>query len=63
MRDVLNRITAKVGTPEAPVAVITSSGARFFLRQMVESSLHNLFFLSHNEIPSETKIVSLGLIQ
>jgi hypothetical protein len=29
----------------------------------VESSVRNLFFLSHNEIPAEVKIVSLGVIQ
>ena len=57
-----NRIERKVEKPEMPVAVITSSGARYFLRQIVEPSLGNLFFLSHNEVPAGVKVLSLGVI-
>jgi len=63
IRDLLQRISQKAGTPETPTAVIASSGARFFLRQMVEPTNRNLFFLSHNEVPMEVKIVSQGVIQ
>ena len=63
MRDLLNRIEKKVGAPEAPVIAVTVSGARFFLRQVAEPVLRNLFFLSHNEIPPEVKILSLGVMQ
>jgi flagellar biosynthesis protein FlhA len=63
IRDLLQRINAKVGVPETPVAVIASSGARFFLRQMAEPSNRNLFFVSHNEVPMEVKIISQGVIQ
>jgi flagellar biosynthesis component FlhA len=42
--------------------VITGSGARHFLRQIVEPSLGNLFFLSHNEVPTGVKVLSLGVI-
>ena len=63
LRDALKRIQAKVGNPETPVAVVASSGARYFLRQIVESTMRNIFFISHNEIPAETRIVSLGVIQ
>jgi flagellar biosynthesis protein FlhA len=63
IRDVLQRIGHKVGGPETPVAAIASSGSRYFLRQMVEPAIRNLFFISHNEVPMETKIVSLGVIQ
>jgi flagellar biosynthesis protein FlhA len=63
IRDLLQRIGHKVGHPETPVVAITSSGARYFLRQMVEPTLRNLFFISHSEVPMETKIVSLGVIQ
>jgi flagellar biosynthesis protein FlhA len=62
VRDILNRIERKVEKPEMPVAVITSSGARYFLRQIVEPSLGNLFFLSHNEVPTGFKVLSLGVI-
>jgi flagellar biosynthesis protein FlhA len=63
IRDLLDRITGKLGNPEAPVAVIASSNSRHFLRQIAEPSLRNVFFLSHNEIPVETKVQSLGVIQ
>jgi flagellar biosynthesis component FlhA len=63
IRDLLQRIQTKTGTPETPAAVIAGSGARFFLRQMVEPSNRNLFFISHNEVPMEVKIISQGVIQ
>jgi flagellar biosynthesis protein FlhA len=42
---------------------ITSSGARYFLRQIVEPSAPNLVVLSHSEIPPGQKVQSLGNIQ
>jgi flagellar biosynthesis protein FlhA len=63
IRDVARRIEARVGTPAAPVAAVTGSGARCFLRQITESALPNLFFLAHSEIPPGVKLVSLGVIQ
>jgi flagellar biosynthesis protein FlhA len=62
IRDILQRIIQKVGSPEAPVVAVCSSASRFFLRQMVEHSIRNLFFISNNEIPVDVKIVSLGVI-
>jgi flagellar biosynthesis component FlhA len=59
----LQKIGQKVGSPETPVVGIASSGARYFLRQMVEPTARNLFFIAHNEVPMEVKIVSLGVIQ
>ena len=63
IRDILDRIQRKIGVPEGPVVAVTTSGARYFLRQIVEPTLSNLFFLSHNEIPAGVKVVSLGVIQ
>jgi flagellar biosynthesis protein FlhA len=63
IRDVLNRIQHKVGSPEVPVVAVTSSGARHFLRQIVEASQASVVFLSHNEVPAEIKVLSQGLIQ
>ena len=62
LRDVINRVTRCVGNPEAPVIAIASSGSRFFLRQIVESAVWNLYFLSHNEIPPGIRVQSLGVI-
>jgi len=61
-RDILNRIGARVMTPESPVVVITSTGARAFLRQITEPTIPNLCFLSHNEIPPGVRVQSLGTI-
>jgi flagellar biosynthesis protein FlhA len=63
IRDVLRRINLKAGNPETPVAVIASSASRYFFRQIVEPTMRNICFLSHNEIPVETKVLSLGVIQ
>jgi flagellar biosynthesis protein FlhA len=63
IRDILSRIEQKTGSPETPVVTVTSSGARYFLRQMAEASQSNVVFLSHNEVPAELKVISQGLIQ
>ena len=62
IRDILGRITSRIVAPEAPVAVVTSSGARYFLRQIAEPVLPNLFFLGHNEVPPGLRVQSLGNI-
>ena len=62
IRDILNRIAARISSPDAPVAVITSSGARYFMRQFIEPVLPNIFFLGHNEVPPGLRVQSLGNI-
>ena len=62
IRDILNRISARVAAAETPIAVITTSGARYFLRQIAESSLPSLMFLAHNEIPPGQRVQSLGIV-
>jgi flagellar biosynthesis protein FlhA len=63
LRDLLDRFTRAVGPLESPSVVITSSSCRYFLRQALESSIPNLFFLAHSEIPAGVKVTSLGVIQ
>jgi flagellar biosynthesis protein FlhA len=63
IRDILSRISGRITAVEAPVVAITSSGARYFLRQIVEPAMPNLMFLAHTEIPSGLKVNSLGSIQ
>ena len=63
MRDIVERMARLAGRPEAPVVAVATSGARHFLRQLVEPSLPNLFIVSHNEIPTGVRVVSLGVIQ
>jgi flagellar biosynthesis protein FlhA len=63
LREILDKVTHAVGANETPVAVVTSSSARFFLRQIVEGAFPNLCIFSHNEIPGGVRVISLGLIQ
>jgi len=63
LRDLLDRLSRGVGTLESGTAAITSSACRYFLRQAVESTIPNLFFLAHSEIPAGIKVISLGVIQ
>jgi flagellar biosynthesis protein FlhA len=62
VREILNRLEKKLERRESPVIVLTSSGARYFLRQIVEATMPNVFPVSHNEVPSGVKILSLGTI-
>jgi len=61
IRDILGRLSRQIAKAEAAV-VITSSGSRFFLRQIVESSMPSLTVLSHNELPADIKVRSRGVI-
>jgi flagellar biosynthesis protein FlhA len=63
IRDILNRLTAKIDKRESQVSVISSSASRHFLRQIAETTLPNVQFISHNEIPPGLKVISRGLIQ
>ncbi len=63
LREMLQAVSRTVGTPEAPVVAITSSAARYFMRQLVEAPCSNLFFLSHNEVPAGVRVLSAGIIQ
>jgi flagellar biosynthesis protein FlhA len=47
---------------DAPGLLVTGSGARFFVRQIMETITPNLSVLSHNEIPPGNRIISLGTI-
>jgi flagellar biosynthesis protein FlhA len=61
-RDIVNRIAARVASPETPIVAITTTGARYFLRQINEATAPNLFFLAHNEVPAGMRVQSLGTI-
>ncbi len=62
VREIVTRIERKLEKREVPTVIVTASGARYFLRQMLETSLPNVFPLSHNEVPPGVKILSLGVI-
>ncbi|HMF77678.1 MAG TPA: flagellar biosynthesis protein FlhA [Bryobacteraceae bacterium] len=60
IREITDRIERKLERREVPTVVLASSGSRYFLRQVLESSLPNIFPVSHNEVPPGVKILSLG---
>ena len=62
VREIVSRIERKIGKRETPTVLLTGASSRFFLRQMLEAPLPNVFALSHNEVPSGVKILSLGVI-
>ena len=63
IREFMNKIQERIGNPATPVAVLVSSGTRYFLQQLAESTLRNVFFVSHSDIPPATRVVSLGVIR
>jgi flagellar biosynthesis protein FlhA len=62
VREIMERVTRAIGQADTPVAAVTSSSARYYLRQLTEGAVPNLFFLSHNEIPTGVRVLSLGVI-
>jgi flagellar biosynthesis protein FlhA len=62
VREIMDRVARAVGSVDTPVAAVTSSTARYFLRQLIEGTTPNLSVLSHNEIPAGVRVVSLGVI-
>lgn len=63
VREIIEKIQRVTGSAETPVVALASSGSRYFLRQLTESTVPNLYYMSHNEIPAGVRVVSLGLIQ
>ena len=62
IRDIQERLKKCCNPPDSPSVLLTSSGARFFVRQITESITPNLTVLSHNEILPGNRIVSLGVV-
>lgn len=63
IREIIDRITRKVSSNDSNTVLLTSSGARHFLRQMIEGSLPNACVLGHNEIAPGLRVISLGVIE
>lgn len=63
IRDLIARFERTIPRPESPVAVLVSSSVRYFMRQTMESTLPNVMFLSHNEVPPEIRVMNLGVVQ
>jgi len=62
LRDIVTRIAKKVEKPATSVVAITSASARHHLKQILETEWPHLVVLSHNEIPAEVTVRSLGVL-
>ncbi len=62
VREIQEKLRKCCNPQDAPGVLVTGSGARFFVRQIMESITPNLSVLSHNEIPPGNRIVSLGTV-
>jgi flagellar biosynthesis protein FlhA len=62
VRQVLDRIGMALPSPKEQVVAISSASIRHFLRQIAEATYPNLAVISHNELPPELEVVTLGTI-
>jgi flagellar biosynthesis protein FlhA len=60
VRSVLESAKKAVARHGNSFAVLTSAGARSFLRQLLEAQFSGISVLSHGEIPPGVKVVALG---
>ena len=63
IRALVEKIGRSIPSTEATLAVVTSSGSRYFLKQMIETSLPSIAVIAHNEIPTGVRVISLGTIK
>ncbi|HVY92889.1 MAG TPA: flagellar biosynthesis protein FlhA [Bryobacteraceae bacterium] len=62
MTSLIEKVEAVIPKTEAQTVMIVGSGARYFIRQILESRMPSLSVISHNEVPPELSVVSLGVI-
>ncbi|HZU26256.1 MAG TPA: flagellar biosynthesis protein FlhA [Bryobacteraceae bacterium] len=63
IREIIDRFSRALGSPDTAATVLVSSGARFFLKQIIETALPAVAVLSHTEIPAGVKIVAVGTVR
>jgi flagellar biosynthesis protein FlhA len=63
IRFIVERITHSIPVTESGIMVVTSSGARQFLKQLTEGALPGLAVVAHNEVPSGIRVICLGTIR
>lgn len=62
-QEVIERVQTAVVTKDASGVLLTSTGARHFLRQLLEEHFPNLTLLSHSEVPSGIKVIAQGMVR
>lgn len=63
MRSILDCFNNSLATLTSGSVALTSSAARYFIRQLVESTRPSLAVLAHNEIPTGVRVVCLGTVK
>ncbi|HEX6894568.1 MAG TPA: flagellar biosynthesis protein FlhA [Bryobacteraceae bacterium] len=61
-RDVVSHFSRRLERPDSSAIVITSPSIRYFVKQLLETAFPDVVILSHNEVPPEVKVRSLGSI-
>jgi flagellar biosynthesis protein FlhA len=63
VRELLDCAGRAAGNPPGPAVLLVSSGARYFVRQILEAQFPQITVLSHGEIPPGIRVVSLGILR
>lgn len=61
--ELLSAAAKVTASPGSGWTLLTSSGARYFVRQILEASFPQVAVLSHGEIPAGLRVVSLGVLK
>ena len=60
VRTLLEAAKSAVARHGSSFALLTSTGARFFVRQILENQFPGIGVLSHGEVPAGAKVIALG---
>jgi flagellar biosynthesis protein FlhA len=63
IRAIVEKFQRAFPVAQANTSVVTSSGARYFLRQITEHAIPLLSILGHNEVPPGVRVVCLGTVK
>jgi flagellar biosynthesis protein FlhA len=63
IKSIVDRFSRTLPTADSALVVITSSGARLFLKQITDNALPALAVIGHNEVPSGVRVICLGTIK
>jgi flagellar biosynthesis protein FlhA len=63
IKSIVDRFSRSLPTADSSLVVITSTGARLFLKQITENALPALAVIGHNEVPSGVRVICLGTIK
>jgi flagellar biosynthesis protein FlhA len=61
-REFVGRLTRKLERPDSSAIVLTNPSIRYFVKQLLETAFPEVAVLSHNEVPPEVRVKSLGWI-